>query len=153
MGTIVLAASIFLFYAGMEIQAVHINDMKNPARQFPKAVFASIIVIVAVYALGTLAIGIIIPSKDIDLLQSLLVAYKGLFASFNLSWLGNVMALLIMIGVVGQISALVTVRHRLMAVAQSGYLPGSLQKINGKGVNKPILFVEERSCRYCCLCS
>lgn len=143
MGTIVLAASIFLFYAGMEIQAVHINDMKNPARQFPKAVFASIIVIVAVYALGTLAIGIIIPSDDIDLLQSLLVAYKGLFASFHLSWLGNVMALLIMIGVVGQISALVTgPATGLMAVAQSGYLPRSLQKVNGKGVNKPILYVE-----------
>ena len=143
MGTIVLAASIFLFYAGMEIQAVHINDMKDPARQFPRAVFYSIIVIVAVYALGTLIIGIIIPTKDINLLQSLLVAYKGLWASFGLSWMGNVMALFIMFGVVGQISALVTgPATGLMAVAQSGYLPRSMQKVNSKGVNKPILLVE-----------
>lgn len=143
MGTIVLAASIFLFYAGMEIQAVHINDMPDPARQFPKSVFLSIIVIVAVYALGTLVIGLVIPTENINLLQSLLVAYKGLWASFGLSWLGNVMALLIMFGVVGQISALVTgPATGLMAVAQSGYLPKALQKTNSKGVNKSILYVE-----------
>lgn len=127
----------------MELQAVHINDMSNPARDFPKSVFLAIIVIVAVYALGTLAIGIIIPSDNIDLLQSLLVAYKSLWASFGLSWLGNVMALLIMIGVIGQISALVTgPATGLMAVAQSGYLPRSLQTVNKNGVNKPILLIE-----------
>lgn len=143
LGTIVLAASIFLFYAGMEIQAVHINDMRNPAKEFPRSVFLAIIVIVVVYALGTLVIGVVIPDKDINLLQSLLVAYKGLWASFGLGWLGNIMALLIMIGVIGQISALVTgPATGLMAVAQSGYLPPALQKVNSKGVNKPILWVE-----------
>ncbi len=143
MGTIVLAASIFLFYAGMEIQAVHINDMRNPAKEFPRSVFLAIIIIVAVYALGTLVIGVVIPSRDINLLQSLLVAYKGLWASFDLSWMGNIMALLIMFGVVGQISALVTgPATGLMAVAQSGYLPRGLQKVNKNGVNKPLLWVE-----------
>lgn len=143
MGTIVLAASIFLFYAGMEIQAVHINDMRNPGREFPRSVFFAILIIVAVYALGTLVIGIVVPGKNIDLLQSLLVAYKGLWSSFNLGWMGNIMALLIMFGVVGQISALVTgPATGLMAVAQSGYLPRGLQKVNKNGVNKPVLWIE-----------
>ena len=142
-GTIVLAASIFLFYAGMEIQAVHINDMRNPAKQFPKSVLIAIVVIVLVYSLGTLVIGVLIPTENINLLQSLLVAYKGLFNSFNLGWLGNIMALFIMFGVVGQISALVTGPSTgLMAVAQSGYLPRGLQTLNKNGVNKPILYVE-----------
>lgn len=141
-GTIVLAASIFLFYAGMEINAVHINDMRNPAKDFPRAVFVSIGIIVVVYALGTLVIGLVVPSDNINLLQSLLVAYKALWKSFNLSWLGNVMALLIMLGVVGQISVLVTGPSTgLMAVARSGYLPRSLQSVNKNGVNKPILYV------------
>ncbi|MCM1449240.1 MAG: amino acid permease [Clostridiales bacterium] len=143
LSTIVLAASIFLFYGGMEIQAVHINDMSNPAKQFPRAVFIAIIVIVAVYTIGTLVIGLVIPSKDINLLQSLLVAYNALWAAFDLQWLGNVMALLIMFGVIGQVSALVTgPATGLMAVAQSGYLPRSLQKVNSNGVNKGILFIE-----------
>ncbi len=142
-GTIVLAASIFLFYAGMEIQAIHINDMKDPARNFPKAVFLSIIIIVLVYALGTLAIGILVPSKDINLLQALLVSYKSLWSSFNLGWVGNIMALFIMFGVVGQISALVTGPSTgLMAVAQSGYLPRSIQRTNKNSVNTRILYIQ-----------
>ncbi|MCM1255858.1 MAG: amino acid permease [Duncaniella sp.] len=142
LNSIVLAASIFLFYAGMEMQAVHINDMRNPSRDFPRAMLVSVLVIVAVYALGTLIIGLVIPSKDINLLQSLLVAYNAFWGSFGLSWLGNITALLIMVGVIGQVSALVNGPSTgLMAVAQSGYLPMGLQKTNAKGVNKSILIV------------
>ena len=141
--TLVLAASIFLFFAGMETQAVHINDMSNPAKQFPRSVFVACIAIVVLYALGTLVIGLIIPTDNINLLQSLLVAYKALWSSFGLGWLGNVIALFVMFGVVGQISALVTGPSAgLMAVAQSGYLPRSLQKVNDNGVNKSILYIE-----------
>lgn len=143
LSTVVLAASIFLFYGGMEIQAVHVNDMSNPAKQFPRSVFLAMLVIVAVYALGTLVIGLVIPSQNINLLQSLLVAYKGLWASFGLGWLGNIMALFIMFGVIGQASALVTgPATGLMAVAQSGYLPMSLQKVNKNGVNTKVLLIQ-----------
>lgn len=152
LGTVVLAASIFLFYAGMELQAVHINDMRDPAREYPRSVFLAMLIIVAVYALGTLVIGIVVPGDNINLLQSLLVAYKGLWASFGLSWLGNIMALLIMFGVVGQISALVTgPATGLMAVAQSGYLPRGLQRVNKNGVNKPLLWVEGAFVSILCL--
>lgn len=142
LSTIVLAASIFLFYGGMEMQAVHINDMRNPARDFPRAVFLAAFVIVAVYALGTIIIGLVIPAEKINLLQSLLIAYNVFWDSFGLGWMGNVIALLIMVGVTGQVSALVTGPSTgLMAVAQSGYLPMSLQKVNKRGVNQRILYV------------
>lgn len=141
--TLVLAASIFLFFAGMETQAVHINDMNNPSKEFPRSVFIACIAIVVLYALGTLVIGLVVPTDNINLLQSLLVAYKVLWSSFGLGWLGNVIALFVMIGVAGQISALVTGPSTgLMAVAQSGYLPRSLQKVNNNGVNKSILYIE-----------
>ncbi len=142
LNTIVLAASIFLFYGGMEMQAVHINDMKNPARDYPRAVFLAILVIVAAYSIGTLVIGEVIPSDNIDILQSLLVAYDDLWASMGLSWLGNVMAVFIMFGVLGQVSALVNGPSiGVMAVAQSGYLPRGLQTVNKNGVNKNILYI------------
>ena len=141
--TIVLAASIFLFYGGMEMQAVHINDMKNPARDFPRAVFVSIIVIVALYALGTLVIGLVMDPSEINLVESLLVAYNRLWASLGCGWLGNVIALFVMFGVLGQVSALVNGPSvGLMAVAQSGYLPQALQKTNKYGVNQRILYIE-----------
>ena len=33
---VVLAASIFLFYAGMEMGGIHVKDMQNPSKNYPK---------------------------------------------------------------------------------------------------------------------
>ena len=74
--TIVLAASIFLFYGGMEMQGVHIQNMKNPAKDFPKAMFLATIVILILFILATMAIAIVVPQKDINILQTLFVAYS-----------------------------------------------------------------------------
>ena len=142
-GTIVLAASIFLFYGGMEMNAVHVQNMKDPARQFPRAMFLAVAVIVLLFVFATLAIGFVVPAKDINLLASLLVAYNDLWASIGVPWLGNVMALLITFGVIGQVSVIIAGPSTgLVAVGESGYLPKSLQKTNKNGVNKPILYVQ-----------
>ncbi len=142
-GTIVLAASIFLFYGGMEMNAVHVQNMKNPARQFPRTIFLAVAVIVLLFVFATLAIGFVVPAKDINLLASLLVAYNDLWAAVGVPWLGNVMALLITFGVIGQVSVIIAGPSTgLVAVGESGYLPRSLQKTNAQGVNKPILYVQ-----------
>lgn len=142
-GTIVLAASIFLFYGGMEMNAVHVQNMKNPARDFPRAIFLAVAAIVLIFVLATLAIGFVVPAKDINLLASLLVAYNDLWASVGAPWLGNVMALLITFGVIGQVSVIIAGPSTgLVAVGESGYLPRSLQKVNSNGVNKSILYVQ-----------
>lgn len=142
-GTIVLAASIFLFYGGMEMNAVHVQSMKNPAREFPRAMFLAVAAIVLIFVFATLAIGFVVPAKDINLLASLLVAYNDLWASVGVPWLGNVMALLITFGVIGQVSVIIAGPSTgLVAVGESGYLPRSLQKVNANGINKPILYVQ-----------
>ncbi len=142
-GTIVLAASIFLFYGGMEMNAVHVQNMKNPARQFPRAIFLAVAVIVLLFVFATLAIGFVVPAKDINLLPSLHQAYNDLWAAVGVPWLGNVMALLITFGVIGQVSVIIAGPSTgLVAVGESGYLPRSLQKTNAQGVNKPILYVQ-----------
>lgn len=142
-GTIVLAASIFLFYGGMEMNAVHVQNMKDPARQFPRAMFLAVAVIVMIFVFATLAIGFVVPAKDINLLASLLVAYNDLWTAVGVPWLGNVMALLITFGVIGQVSVIIAGPSTgLVAVGESGYLPRSLQKVNAKGVNQPILYVQ-----------
>ena len=32
------ASSIFLFYAGMEMMGIHVMDVKNPGRNYPRAI-------------------------------------------------------------------------------------------------------------------
>lgn len=141
--TIVLAASIFLFFAGMEMQAVHVSSMKNPSSSFPKAVFLAVLIILAVFIFGTLAIGFVIPQKDISLLASLLVAYNHLFASIHCEWLGHIIAVFLTFGVIGQVSCVIVAPSSgMLSVGKAGYLPRSLQKTNKNGVQTSILWVQ-----------
>lgn len=60
---IVLAASIFLFYAGMEMNAIHVKDVKNPTKSYPMAVLIASIGTVVIFVLGALAVAFIVPKK------------------------------------------------------------------------------------------
>lgn len=142
-GNIVLAASIFLFFAGMEMQAVHVPSMVNPSKNFPRACFIAVIVILAIFVFSTLAIGAAVPEKDINLLQSLLVAYNRLWAAIGVPWLGNVMALLITIGALAQVTVVISAPSTgILAVGRAGFLPRGLQKVNKNGIQVPILWVQ-----------
>jgi putative glutamate/gamma-aminobutyrate antiporter len=152
--SMVLAASIFLFYAGMEMQAVHVKNLKNPSRDYPLAVLIATVMTVVIFILGTLAVGVIIPHKSINLAQSLLVAYRDLWATLGIPWLGNVMAFMLAVGVVGQVSVVVAGPSTgLLAVGKAGYLPQFLQKTNAHGVSVPILLVQAIIVSLLCLIS
>ncbi len=139
----VLAASVFLFFAGMEMQAVHIQHLRNPSRNYPLSVLIAATMVVTIFVLGTLAVGVVIPHKAINLSQSLLVAYRDLWASVGLPWLGNVMAAMLALGVLGQASVIVAGPSTgLLAVGKAGYLPHLLQKTNVHGVPVAILLLQ-----------
>lgn len=141
--TIVFAASIFLFFGGMEMNAVHVPAMKNPRTGYPRALFFAVIVIMIVFIGGTLVIGVVTPQKDINLLATLLTTYHKLFEAIHCPWLGNVIALFVTYGVIGQVSVIVTGPSTgLVAVGESGFLPPALQKSNKNGINTPILWVQ-----------
>ena len=139
----VLAAGVFLFFAGMEMQAVHVKQLDKPSRSYPLAVLIATIVVLALFILGTLAVGVVIPHKDINLNQSLLIAYRDLWSAFGLPWLGNVMAALLAFGVLGQASVIVSGPSTgLLAVGRAGYLPHLLQKTNKNGIPVAILLLQ-----------
>ena len=150
--SMVLAASIFLFYAGMETQAVHIKNLKNPARDYPLSILIATIMTVVIFVLGTLAVGVVIPHKSINLALSLLVAYRDLWASLGVPWLGNVMAMMVAVGVIGQVTVVAAGPSTgLLAVGKAGYLPKRLQKTNANGVAIPILVVQALIVTFLCL--
>lgn len=140
----VLAAGIFLYYGGMEMQAVHIRDLKNPTRNYPLSILIATVLVVLIFVLGTLAVGVIVPQNAIDLNQGLLVAYRDLWiAVVGAPWLGNVMAAMLAFGVLGQVSVIVAGPSTgLLAVGKAGYLPHFLQKTNANGIPTNILFLQ-----------
>ena len=140
---IVLAASIFLFYAGMEMSAVHVKDVRNPGKNYPLAIGVASVITVLIFIFGTLAIGFVIPKGQINLVQSLLVAYDNLFTFFGVKWLGSVIAVCLAFGVLAQVVAWVGGPSKgLLEVGRAGYLPHFMQRTNHNGVQVGILIIQ-----------
>lgn len=140
---VVLAASIFLFYAGMEMNAIHVKDVDNPTRNYPIAILIAAAGTVAIFVLGTLAIAFIIPHSAINLTQSLLVAYDDMFKWAGLGFLAPVVAVALAIGVLaGVVTWVAGPSSGLLTVAKAGYLPRFWQKTNTHGMATHILLVQ-----------
>ena len=141
---LVLASSIFLFYAGMEMMGIHVMDVKEPAsKNYPKAIFIGAGITVVIFVLGTFALGLIIPAKDISLTQSLLVGFDNYFHYLHISWAGPIIAIALMFGVLAGVLTWVAGPSKgIFAVGKAGYLPPFFQKTNKNGVQKNILLIQ-----------
>ena len=140
---LVLASSIFLFYAGMEMMGVHVMDVNNPSKNYPKAIIIGSLATVAIFVLGTFSLGFIIPAKEINLTQSLLIGFDNYFRHFHISWAGPVIAIALMFGVLASVLTWVAGPSKgIFTVGKAGYLPPFFQKTNAQGVQRNILLVQ-----------
>lgn len=140
---LVLASSIFLFYAGMEMMGVHVMDVNNPSKNYPKAIIIGSLATVAIFILGTFALGVIIPAKDINLTQSLLIGFDNYFRHFHISWAGPIIAIALMFGVLASVLTWVAGPSKgIYTVGKAGYLPPFFQESNKNGVQRNILLVQ-----------
>ena len=140
---LVLASGIFLFYAGMEMMGIHVMDVDNPKRNYPKAILIGSLVTVCIFVLGTFSLGFIIPAKDINLTQSLLIGFDNYFRHFHISWAGPIIAIALMFGVLAGVLTWVAGPSKgIFAVGKAGYLPPFFQKTNRTGVQRNILLIQ-----------
>ncbi|MEG1622554.1 MAG: amino acid permease [Alistipes sp.] len=140
---LVLASGIFLFYAGMEMMGIHVMDVKNPVKNYPKAILIGSLTTVIIFVLGTFALGFIIPAKDINLTQSLLIGFDNYFAYLHLSWASPIIAVALMFGVLAGVLTWVAGPSKgIFAVGKAGYLPPFFQKTNKNGVQRNILLIQ-----------
>ena len=140
---LVLASSIFLFYAGMEMMGIHVMEVDNPKRNYPRAIIIGSLVTVCIFILGTFSLGIIVPAKDISLTQTLLIGFDSYFKFVKLSWMGPIIAIALVFGVLAGVLTWVAGPSKgIFTVGRAGYLPPFFQKTNKQGVQRNILLVQ-----------
>jgi len=96
--------AIMASYVGMELAGVHVTDIQNPQKNFPKAIGLSVIILLITMILGSLAIAVVIPQQDIHLVDGIMQTFTLFFKAFHISWLAPVLALLIIVGSVGGVT-------------------------------------------------
>jgi putative glutamate/gamma-aminobutyrate antiporter len=141
--SIVLIVSNVLAYAGMEVNAVHANDLKNPGSGYPKTILSSSILILCIFIFPTIAIGLVVPSDKLGLTTGINLAFQAYFDAWGVGWLTPILSLLICLGAFASVVTWIAGPSRgLLAAARSGYLPGFLQRRNKAGVQVGILTVQ-----------
>ena len=140
---LVLASSIFLFYAGMEMMGIHVMDVDNPKRNYPRAIIIGSLVTVLIFILGTFSLGIVVPAKEISLTQTLLIGFDNYFNYLKVSWMGPIIAIALVFGVLAGVLTWVAGPSKgIFAVGRAGYLPPFFQRTNNNGVQRNILLVQ-----------
>jgi glutamate:GABA antiporter len=143
LASIVLIVSNFLAYAGMEVNAVHVNDMKNPGRGYPKAILLASAVILLVFILPTIAIAAMVPSSQLGLTTGIMLSFRVFFDHYNIGWLVYILSGMIAIGALASVVTWIAGPSKgLLHAGETGVLPLWMQKKNRAGVQEGILFVQ-----------
>jgi len=128
---IVFLTGMFLYFAGIEVSGVHALEVKDPKKDFPKAILISSVIVTAIFLFGSLSVAAIIPAKDISLTAGIMQTYTAVFDKFNLSWVIPILVILTAPGMIVQISSWIAGPSRgLLVTAENGDLPPFFQKIN-----------------------
>lgn len=134
---------IVLSFCGMEIATVHAKDVRNPQRDFPKALLWSTLIIVGTLLGGALAIAVVIPYNQINLVAGNMQAFDAFFNAYHISWVLPLIAIGLVLGGLGSVSNWIIAPTRgLLAAARDGHLPQTFQHENRHGAPKAILIYQ-----------
>jgi len=135
--------AIMASFLGIELSGVHVNDIINPQKNFPRAVLLATIFIFGSMTLGSLSIAFVLPDSEINLISGVMQLYSGFFEAFGLAWLTPIITLLIVVGSIGtMINWIISPAKGLLHAAEFGFLPPFFTKKNKNGVASNILLTQ-----------
>ena len=144
LASLVLIVNNFLSYSGMEMNAVHVGSLRDPAREFPKAMFLAMGLVLVIFILPALAISWVVPADELSLTAGVMQAFDAVFAEFGTQWLTPLFGIMLVAASLGGMLTWLAGPSKglLMISRQEGYLPPFLQRLNQHGVPRNILVVQ-----------
>ncbi|MBI5274408.1 MAG: amino acid permease [Chlamydiales bacterium] len=135
--------AIMASFLGMELSGVHVNDIKQPQKNFPKAVLLASLFIFLTMLFGSLSIAFVLPEKDINLVSGVMQVFARFFQAFHLEAWMPLLTLSIVIGSIGTIiNWLISPAKGLLHAAEFGFLPPFFSRKNKAGVASNILLAQ-----------
>ena len=142
--SIVLVVNSFFTYAGVEVNAVHIDELRNPSRDYPRSIFLALGLCLAVFIFPTLAISWVVPSHQISFTAGVMQAFDRLLTHFGLAFGVPVIAIALAAGALaGMLAWLDGPSEGLLRIGrEQGFLPPYFQRVNRQGIEVRILAAE-----------
>jgi len=144
LASLVLIVNNFLSYSGMEMNAVHVSSLRDPAKEFPRAMFVAMGLVLLIFILPALAISWIVPAEQLSLTAGVMQAFDTVFAQFGSQWLTPIVGIMLVTASLGgMLTWLAGPSKGLLLISRKeGYLPPFLQRLNKHGVQQNILVAQ-----------
>ena len=145
LSTLVVASSFILAFGGIEASAPHVNELKNPQRNYPLVIIILVVLTIFLDGTGGLSVAMVVPQKQLSLSAGVIQAFNTLMQHFTsqMTWFVKLMAFLIAFGVAAEIASWIIGPSKGMYVAaQKGMLPKTFRKLNSNGVPVPVLIMQ-----------
>ncbi len=114
------AAIIFFAYIGFDSVSVHSEEAKNPARDVPIGIIASLIICTILYIAVSAVLTGMVPTKEIDINAPVVDAFK----RAGLTWMQYLVAAGAMTGITSVLLVMMLSQPRVMlALARDGLVP------------------------------
>jgi glutamate:GABA antiporter len=131
MDTLNFWSQIAFAFTGMELVCAMSEEIREPRKTFPRAIYASAVLIAAIYIVGTIAVLVVLPAEGIDVRTGVFQAISSGSAGLGIVWFGVIAALLVTVGNAGGVGATVAGVARVPFVAGiDRYLPSYFGKIH-----------------------
>ncbi len=135
--------AIMASFVGVELSGVHVKEIHQPQKNFPRAVLIAVIFIFLSMTLGSLSIASVLPEKEISLVSGVMQVFNNFFCAFGLKPLMPILTLFITIGAIGtMINWLISPAKGLLHAAEFGFLPPFFSRKNRAGVAFNILLAQ-----------
>jgi amino acid transporter len=118
-------------FAGLELVSAMSEEVKDPQRTFPRAIFASGALIALMYIAGTVAVLMMLPSETVDPKSGVFQAITEGSTVLRVAAVGVIAALLVTVGNAGGVGSTVAGVARIpFIVGIDRYLPAAFGKIH-----------------------
>ncbi|MGB2679399.1 MAG: APC family permease [Candidatus Acidiferrum sp.] len=124
-------SQIAFAFAGLELVSAMSEEVRNPQRTLPRAVFGAGALIALIYIVGTFAILTLAPAPDLDPTSGVFHAITIGSVALKIGFLGILAALLVTVGNAGGVGSTVAGIARVpFVVGIDRYLPAAFGKIH-----------------------
>lgn len=135
--------AIMASFLGIELAGVHVTDIRNPQKHFPRAILVATIFIFFSLLFGSLSIAFVLPEQEISLVAGIMQVFTNFFEVFGLSKWIPLLTILIAVGSTGtMINWLISPAKGLLHASEFGFLPPYFTKKNRSGVAARILIAQ-----------
>ncbi|HJO94387.1 MAG TPA: amino acid permease [Victivallales bacterium] len=128
---------------GIEMASSHAGSVRNPKKNFPRALWITVMIIPISLILANLAIDMVVPAAKIDSRAGLMQSFDVFFRAFDVTFMDNVVALSLFIGAfAGAAAWSFGLSRYLKRIADNGFMPKVLTRENKYGIPQNALLFQ-----------